>query len=65
MDYMFDVYIWKLSSAHALGGVSGVELFISTDEQLHLNRGCCFLVQALLSEGVHFHQFNLTFYSWC
>ena len=27
-------YIWKWSSVHALGGVSGVALFITTDEQL-------------------------------
>jgi len=26
------VYIWKWSSAHALGGVSGVASFITTDE---------------------------------
>ena len=28
------VYIWKWSSAHALGGVGGVASFIITDEQL-------------------------------
>ena len=32
--------------------------FISTDEQLRFNRGCCFLVQAMLPEGFPFHQFN-------
>ena len=39
-------------------GVSGVASFITTDEQLQLNRGCCFLVQAMLSEGFAFYQFN-------
>jgi len=31
--YMYVVYIWKWSSAHVLGGVSGVSSFITTDEQ--------------------------------
>jgi len=31
---MYFVYIWKWSSTHALGGVSGVASFITTDEQL-------------------------------
>ena len=44
--------------AHALGGVTGVASFITTDEQLQSNRGCCFLVQAMLPEGFPFHQFN-------
>jgi len=56
--YMYVVYIWKWSSAHALGGVSGVASFTTTDEQLQLNRGCCFLLHAMLSEGFPFHQFN-------
>ena len=34
MDHWLFVYIWKWSSAHALGGVSGVASFITTDEQL-------------------------------
>ena len=38
-------------------GVNGVASFITTDEQLQLNRGCCFLVQAMLAEGFAFHQF--------
>jgi len=32
--------------------------FFTTDEQLQLNRGCCFLVQAMLPEGFSFHRFN-------
>ena len=32
--------------------------FITTDEQLQLNRGCCFLVQAMIPGGFPFHQFN-------
>ena len=32
--YMYVVYIWKWSSAHVQGGVSGVASFINTDEQL-------------------------------
>ena len=42
------VYIGKQSSAHVLGGVSGVASLITTDEQLHYNRGCCFPMQAML-----------------
>jgi len=37
-----------------------VASFIITDEQLQLNRGCCFLVQAMLPGGFPFHQFNWT-----
>jgi len=32
--YMYVVYIWKWSSAHALGGVSGVAQFVTADEKL-------------------------------
>ena len=53
------VQIWKWSPAHALGGVSGVASFITTGEQLQINRGCCFLVRAMLPEGFPFHQFNI------
>ena len=33
--YIHFVYIQKWNFAHALGGVSGVASFISSDEQLH------------------------------
>jgi len=33
-------------------GVSGVASFITTDEQLQFNRGCCFLIQAVFPEGL-------------
>jgi len=49
---------FEMESAHALGGVSGVTSFITTNEQLQYNRGCCFLVQAMIPEGFPFHQFN-------
>ena len=42
-----------------VGGVSGVESFITTDDQLQLNRGCCSSMQAMLSEGFPFFQFHL------
>ena len=56
------VAVLKWSSAHALGGVSGVASFISTDEQLQYNRSCCFLVQAMLPEGFPFHKFKRKVY---
>jgi len=48
--YMYVVYIWKWI-AYAQGGVSGVASFITTDERLQQNRGCCFL-------GFPFHKFS-------
>ena len=39
-------------------GVIGVASFITTDEQLQKNRGCCFVVQAMLPEGFPFHQLH-------
>ena len=48
-------------SAHALGGVGGVASFITTDEMLQLNRGCCFPMQAFLPEVFSFQQFMFIF----
>jgi len=46
-------------TVHALGGVSGMASFITTDKQLQLNLSCCFLVQAMLPGGFPFHQFYI------
>jgi len=62
--YMYVVYTRKWSSAHALGGVNGVALFITADEQFQLNWGFCFIVQALFPEGFPFHQFILILYDF-
>jgi len=56
--YRLDTEPTDIFVFYALGGVSGVASFITTDEQLQQNRGCCFLVQAMLPEGFPFHQFN-------
>jgi len=45
-------------------GVSGVASFITTDERLQLNQGCCFLVQAMLPEGFPFYQFYDLYWFW-
>jgi len=42
------------------GGVSGVTSFITIDEQLQLNQGCCFPMGAMLPESFPFHQFLFT-----
>jgi len=35
MDHgLYVVYIWKISSVHALGGVIGLAYFITTNEKL-------------------------------
>jgi len=36
-----------------------VASFITTDEQLQLNRGCGFLMQAMLPKGFPHHQFDI------
>ena len=57
MDHgLYVVYIWKWSSAHALGSVNGVAYFIVTDEQLQQNHGCYFPMHAMLHGGFPFHQ---------
>jgi len=63
---LFLVYIWKWSSAHALGGVSGVASFITTDEQLQKTEAAV-LVQAMLAEGFPFISLisKISFYKQC
>jgi len=58
--YIYQRHDICMSSAHALGGGSGVASLISTDEQLQYNRGCYFLEEAMLTEGFPFHQFNIS-----
>ena len=43
---------------------NGVASFITTDEQLQLNRGCRFLVQAMFHEGFPFHQFIINYLTY-
>jgi len=62
MDCM--LFTFEKSSSHALGGVRNMAYFIITDEQLQLNRGCFFLVQAMYPESFLFHQFIYTFTIW-
>ena len=40
-DHGLYLFVWKCSSAHSLGGVSGVASFITINEQ-HKKRGCYF-----------------------
>ena len=51
---LYDVLIWKKSSAYALGGVSCVESFITTGEQLQKNEAAFF--SALPSISLNYHE---------
>ena len=58
-DHWLFVYIWKWSSAHALGGVSGVASFITTDEHTIKPR-LLFSHSGLVSWGLPFLHLNWT-----
>ena len=58
MDSMMSLF--ENSPTQVLGGVRGVATFITIDEQLHRNRGCCF-PHASYSD-LNFSQINLNHY---
>ena len=55
---LLDCMLFTLKKSSAVGDLSGVESFIITDEQLQLNRGCYFPMQAMLPGGFPFSHFN-------
>ena len=61
---LYFVYILKCSSAHALGGVSGVAFFYYHWWTTSINQGCCFPMQAMLPEGFPFYQIELALSIW-
>jgi len=56
--YKFVVYIWKWSSAHALGGVSGVASFITTDNSFNKTEAAVFSCRLCFMRAFSFISLN-------
>jgi len=49
----------KKHSHNSVNITNTPKYFTVNNYEKHSNRGCCFPIQAMLSEGFLFHQFNL------